>query len=101
MQSSKLPKVDIINKRSRTILKQQELERHTAISFKASADLQSRTAPHRSIKDPSSRTFDSSSTYKTHAMLIELMFCVPVIDQHPIHRGGGRGVRGEGVATII
>ena len=98
-QSSKLPKVDIINKRSRTILEQQELERHTAISFKASADLQSRTAPHRSIKDPSSRTFDSSSTYKTHAMLIELMFCVPVIDQHPIHRGGGG--RGEGVATII
>ena len=80
MQSSKLPKVQIINKRSRTILKQQEIERHTAISFKASADLHSRTAPQRSIKDPSSKTFDSSSTYKTNAMLIELTFCVPLID---------------------
>ena len=40
----------------------QNMKTHTAISFKPSAERQSRTAPQRSINDPSSRMFDSPST---------------------------------------
>ena len=50
-----------LNTRSRNIVKQM-IERHTGISFIASADLHSKTAPQRSISDPSSKTLDSSST---------------------------------------
>lgn len=50
-----------LNTRSRNIVKRM-IERHTGISFIASVDLHSKTAPQRSINDPSSKTLDSSST---------------------------------------